>query len=199
MNDVDEDLEAIAHQGGRWIYDDEAGLMMRFLNNPPDYSTVNVASEYVDISGLIIYYTDWHDVDENAITVSSQIGAWGDESRAGLTARNIGNDWFTAVSFVASSVDIREIHSYTDQHDVDENMTAVTSWGGMWSLGVHTGVMYRNVSASLNSVYPHVASKYNKNSTPVTESRVLYELFKFVDKPNYGRIMYCCVYRTLKC
>ncbi len=78
-------------------------------------------------------------------------------------------------------------------------MATIVRHGGWYVDEDLSGFTCRFMRETPTNTSESVASKYNNNSTPVTESRVLYELFKFVDMPNYGRIMYCCVYRTLKC
>lgn len=87
---------------------------------------------------------------------------------------------------------------YSDHHDVDEDMKAITAQGGDWGDDIRVGAARRTMNDTPTAVGGAVAYKYNKNSTPVNESRVLNDLFKFVDMSNYGKIMWYCVYRTLK-
>ena len=89
------------------------------------------------------------------------------------------------------------IKYYTDNHDVDEDVLSMSRSGGWQCHESFAGAAHRDMYHSPSYVSSYVAYK-DKNSTPVTESRVLYRLFKFVDMSNYEGIMCYCVYRTLK-
>ena len=45
----------------------------------------------VDISRLIIYYTDWHDVDEDLMNMARQGGFWGHNVLAGFCDRSMSS------------------------------------------------------------------------------------------------------------
>ena len=58
---------------------------------------------------------------------------------------------------------------YTDNHDVDESVMAISMHGGYWVHGVYTGIAHRDMNSTSSYVSSHVASKYNnKNSTLIT-------------------------------
>ena len=52
-----------------------------FINQRPTLS--------VDISKLIIYYTDYHDVDEDKVSIASHSGHWDRNERVGMMFRNV--------------------------------------------------------------------------------------------------------------
>ena len=117
------------------------------------------------------------------------------------------SDWYVSVNthrcFIMSMVYILilvDLHLkyYTDLHDVDEELMSISAQSGRWEEGKWTGVTFRIIGNTLTGYADYVAYK-DKNSTPVTESRVLYRLFKFVDMSNYEGTTCYCVYRTLKC
>ena len=116
------------------------------------------------------------------------------------------SDWYVSVNmhrcFIMSMMFILilvglHIKYYTDDHDVDEDNATVYHQGGDWTHIFRAGITERFISTDTSFNNEYVAYK-DKNSTPVTESRVLYRLFKFVDMSNYEGIMCYCVYRTLK-
>ena len=49
-------------------------------------------------------------------------------------------------------------HSYTDNHDVDEDNVTISVYGGLWNLGNSAGVTYRYVFDSPSQIQPGNAS-----------------------------------------
>jgi len=67
-------------------------VLDKFLISPKLYILIiHYPTSSVDISRLIKYYTDAHDVDENTMTISSQGGCWIDVNQAGAALRNLYN------------------------------------------------------------------------------------------------------------
>lgn len=114
------------------------------------------------------------------------------------------SDWYVnthrcfimSMMYILILVDLH-LKYYTDWHAVDEDMITISAQGGWWFYEDAVGAVAHDMDCFTSYVTSHVAYK-DKNSTPVTESRVLNELFKFVDMSNYEGTMYYCVYRTLK-
>ena len=75
------------------------GITSRYIYDDPSYSTFSVASS--NISKLIKYYTDAHDVDEGMLTVLAHGGAWGETGRNGFMQRNACNNRSDTVDTVA--------------------------------------------------------------------------------------------------
>ena len=82
-------MTTIASCGGAWHDNIAAGIMYRLVFIPSTSSPNDVASS--DISRLIIYYADWHDVDEDLMTVSSQGGEWFDKTYCGVIFRDLSD------------------------------------------------------------------------------------------------------------
>ena len=57
---------------------------------------------------------------------------------------------------------------YTDLHDVDEDMKAITAHGGHRGDDIRVGVVRRTMNDTPTSASVDVAYKYNKNSTLIT-------------------------------
>ena len=58
---------------------------------------------------------------------------------------------------------------YTDNHDVDESVMAISMHGGYWVDHTFAGITHRDMGGTSSYVSSHVASKYNnKNSTLIT-------------------------------
>ena len=57
---------------------------------------------------------------------------------------------------------------YTDHHDVDEDMRAITVQGGDRGDDIRVGVTRRTMNDAPTDVSGDVAYKYNKNSTLIT-------------------------------
>jgi hypothetical protein len=53
---------------------------------------------------------------------------------------------------------MKNSHSYTDNHDVDEDNVAISVYGGLWNLGNSAGVTYRYVFDSPSRIQPGNAS-----------------------------------------
>ena len=100
QHSVDEDLATITSQGGRFGYGTVAGVAARFVNDHPASSSDVVASS--DISKLIKYYSDNHEVDEDMMTVSEQGGRWNYGDHVGITRRDVASApsyHFTSVAY----------------------------------------------------------------------------------------------------
>ena len=93
-------MRAILACGGEWSSITSAGVALRDLSDSPTETYITVASS--DISKLIIYYTDWYDVDEDMATISLQSGSWVEETMAGITRRGIDINSTTTFEYVAS-------------------------------------------------------------------------------------------------
>jgi hypothetical protein len=65
---------------------------------------------YMSTSEDIIYYTDWHDVDEDMRTIASYGGHYNAEGTVGIMDRNPSSNFTEVYEFVAS------IHNIT-QHN----------------------------------------------------------------------------------
>ena len=52
---------------------------------------------------------------------------------------------------------------YTDDHNVDESITAITNHGGHWSYASMTGAMIRHMNDIHTNTYIYVASSNMKN------------------------------------
>lgn len=91
------------------------------------------------------------------------------------------SDWYVSVNthrcFIMSMMYILNLVGlhlkyYTDWHAVDENETTIANYGGCWDTWAdskHPGMMCRSVEFSPTTAFTDgiVASKYNKNSTPI--------------------------------
>ena len=54
---------------------------------------------------------------------------------------------------------LKSIIYYTDQHDVDEDLTAIAEQSGQWSDITQTGIALRNISSRPTAAGGSVASK----------------------------------------
>ena len=100
FHDVDEDLRTIMYQGGRWFNGSYAGIMHRGIDNSPTTSDIVALS---NISRLIKYYTDHHNVDEDLATIADVGGWWSHSDMAGITYRTMNNSSPDLLDGVASS------------------------------------------------------------------------------------------------
>ena len=107
-------------------------------------------------------YTDVHDVDENLRTIVNPGGDWILGGMVGIMFREMRYD-FTAVHATAASVrrHWKTIKYYTDQHNVDEDLAAISVLGGSRSAGILAGVTYRQMTDIPTSVSNIVASLKN--------------------------------------
>ena len=78
-----------------------SGIFARGSDNAPTEAWDIVASS--DISKLIIYYTDGHNVDEDLRAIPIQGGRWHEEDQAGVTCRNLCDAPTSSWGHVASS------------------------------------------------------------------------------------------------
>ena len=53
---------------------------------------------------------------------------------------------------------MKNSHSYTDYHDVDEDNVTISVYGGLWNIGNSAGVTYRYVFDSPSRIQPGNAS-----------------------------------------
>ena len=53
---------------------------------------------------------------------------------------------------------MKNSHSYTDNHDVDEDNVTISVYGGLWNIGNSAGVTYRYVFDSPSQIQPGNAS-----------------------------------------
>lgn len=81
-------------------------VLDKFLISPKLYMFIfHYPTLSVDISKLIKYYTDYHDVDEDRTTICDQGGYW-NLNPAGVTCR-ILNDLFTDVFDTVASSNVK--------------------------------------------------------------------------------------------
>ena len=77
----------IAEYGGAWSYHSTAGIVFRYLWDSSSQASTNAASS--NISKLIIYYTDAHDVDEDKRTMTNYGGFWPRGNDVGMMHRDL--------------------------------------------------------------------------------------------------------------
>ena len=88
LHDVDESMMTIVHHGGEWWRGSNAGITHRDVAGEPSTISDVAASRRRHLK-MFIYYTDWHDVDENERTNVSQGGMWTRGNQAGIALRYI--------------------------------------------------------------------------------------------------------------
>ena len=102
-HDVDENLRTIASYGES--PGSGAGIACRHMNDIHTNMYSYVASS--DISKLIIYYTDWHDVDEDVVTITAHGGYWTETRGSGVAFRAVNyTHTFTNDGVASSTVEI---------------------------------------------------------------------------------------------
>ena len=92
------------------------------------------------------------------MTIPVQGAKWTDIIGAGIVCRNI---WYSSTSDFYDSVassNMKKSHSYTDNHDVDEDNVTISVYGGLWNIGNSAGVTYRYVFDSPSWIQPGNAS-----------------------------------------
>ena len=87
--------------GGHYAVGNMVGITQRYVGDAPADASPYVASS--DIQKLIIYYTDYHDVDEDVMSMARHSGRWSDDISAGIMRRYIKEIPSEDVSHVASS------------------------------------------------------------------------------------------------
>ena len=87
--------------GGTWNNGDMPGVICREVYHTSSHLSNYVASS--DISRLIKYYTDFHDVDEDGTTISIQGGEWPAGNTAGIMVRFVIDSPSSAWDTVTSS------------------------------------------------------------------------------------------------
>ena len=110
-------------------------------------------------------YTDYHDVDEDNVTISVYGGLWNIGNSAGVTYRYVFDSPSRIQPGNASGRRTCKmfIH-YTDFHNVDEDMVTISLYGSNWLHGSKAGISYRDTDESPTISYNTVASLKNKNS-----------------------------------
>ena len=155
LHNVDEDETTISSQNGEWRDDVFTGITRRNLCDSSSNVHSHVAYERRHWK-LIKYYTDRHDVDEDETSISLLGGNWA-ESTTGIMCRGMNNLLFTLGPAVASS-DMKNSHSYTDYHNVDEDVLTVSEQGGFWTSETGAGIAYLYINFSPNTASDGVAS-----------------------------------------
>ena len=129
------------------------------------YSTIHSHGWVVLFCAVIrvIFYTDWHEVDEDLRTICKCGGRWGAESSEGVTYRQMDSNSTHTSDIVASMRrHWKLIKYYTDRHDVDEDETSISLLGGNWAEST-TGIMCRGMNNLLFTLGLSVASSSMKN------------------------------------
>ena len=88
-------------------------------------------------------YTDWHDVDENMMTVVKHGGSRNDNNAVGIAWRNLYHYSTDIFDAVASSNMKKMIIYYTDGHEVDEDMMTICTYNGWYNAGSWVGITLR--------------------------------------------------------
>ena len=169
LHNVDEDETTISSQNGEWRDDVFTGITRRNLCDSSSNVHSHVAYERRHWK-LIKYYTDRHDVDEDETSISLLGGNWA-ESTTGIMCRGMNNLLFTLGPAVASS-DMKNSHSYTDWHTVDEDLRTISNQGGWWIDNDLTGVEDRDLYHSHTSAFDTVASKKIIYLPPIQEGGI---------------------------
>ena len=116
------------------------------------------------------YYTDYHSVDEDMMSISVCSGYCKFESFAGVTYRSINDAPTNSGDDAASRCrHPKLIKYYTDWHDVDEESMTISLHGGEWLAGSWTGVTYRFVT-TISDVY----DSYGSVASSTVEILILY-------------------------
>ena len=79
---------------------------------------------------------------------------WSDN---GITRRYLDDSPSSISEYVASS-DMKNSHSYTDYHNVDEDVLTVSEQGGFWTSETGAGIAYLYINFSPNTASDGVAS-----------------------------------------
>ena len=96
---------------------------------------------------LIKYYTDHHDVDESIATTSIHGVHWIYDTTAGIACRYMVHTPTVAGAIVASMCRHAKIFlNYTDQHNVDEDLTAIPLHGERWDCESKAGIARRSLN-----------------------------------------------------
>ena len=107
---------------------------------------------------MIKYYTDQHNVDEDLIAISLHGGMWNSIGSDGIARRNLQDRVDLTGGDVASS-NMKNSHSYTDFHDVDEDKATIPSLGEHWRGQVYAGLHCRHIDWLPSTLGNMVASK----------------------------------------
>ena len=93
-------MTAIPLHGGYWDRETGVGITRRYIEFIHTNFYVNVAS-ICRHPKLIIYYTDWHNVDEDMVTLVYHGGSWSYDIQAGVTYRDTDETPTITYDFVA--------------------------------------------------------------------------------------------------
>lgn len=110
---------------------------------------------------FLFFYTDGHDIDEDMRTISSLNGCHMDDVFAGIFYRFLFDDPSVSSGLVASRLSIREAFcsSYTDYHDIDEDMRTISVFGGWLGLDSWNGLFFRNLADTPSNANDGLASR----------------------------------------
>ena len=133
----------------------------------------------VDISKLIKYYTDAHDVDETTRTVCSCGGMWYNANMVGTACRYMYDDPLFSITHVASSN--IQIQNYTDQHNVDEDIMTLLLQGGSWARKSRAGIAHRDLNINSTHIDVDIASVKNRRLAVRSGLLVFYTYFRLMN------------------
>ena len=95
-------MMTIVHHGGEWWRGSNAGITHRDVAGEP--STIfDVAASRRRHLKMFIYYTDYHDVDEELTIICKCGGRWNDGPFVGIAFRDLLDTPSYTLDFVASS------------------------------------------------------------------------------------------------
>ena len=109
---------------------------------------------------MIKYYTDDHNVDEDATNVPHYGGGDPMTLWVGIYVRHFSAENTNpglGLTTVASS-NMKNFHSYTDHHDVDEDYATIPSLGEHWGGQVYAGLHCRHIDWLPSYSFINVAS-----------------------------------------
>ena len=78
------------------------------------------------------------------MTITAQGGEWVADSYIGIIGREVDDAPTTTFEYATSS-NMKNSHSYTDAHNVDEDLTSIPAYSGAWVHDKEAGVMCRFV------------------------------------------------------
>ena len=106
-HDFNEDIRTISHLGGRWNFGSSCGLFRRVMADVPSMPGDHVASRLTIREAFCSSYTDWHEINEDSVTISISGGWLGLDSRCGLFFRNLADTPSNANDGFASRLTLR--------------------------------------------------------------------------------------------
>lgn len=99
LHNVDEDMLTIARHGGPWNWNENIGMMNRYVQDFPSGMFDVVASSSMK---KFSNYTDEHDVDEDFVTILVQGGIWSNVNTVGMMFRRMTSAFSHESDSVAS-------------------------------------------------------------------------------------------------